>query len=77
MLREIIRPTHEYYNLHIPKEYMGKEIEVIILPLFDLKKTTHREENTKSFNPKDFYAAANLNKTEIDKYLANSINEWE
>jgi hypothetical protein len=42
MLREIIRPDNEYYNLHIPKEYVGKDVEVIVLPLFDLAKITPR-----------------------------------
>ena len=51
MLREIIKPTSEYYNLHIPKEYINKDIEVIVLPLFDLKKDIPQE--SKSFNPKD------------------------
>ncbi|MGZ8556380.1 MAG: hypothetical protein ACXWVX_08385 [Sulfuricurvum sp.] len=32
MLREIIRPTSEYYNLHIPKEYINHDIEILVLP---------------------------------------------
>ena len=33
MIREIIKPESEIYNLHIPKEYIGKEIEILMLPL--------------------------------------------
>jgi len=32
MIREIIRPSSEYYSLHIPKEYIDKDIEILILP---------------------------------------------
>jgi len=32
MIREIIRPSSEYYSLHIPKEYIDKNIEILILP---------------------------------------------
>ncbi len=51
MLREIIIPTSEYYNIHIPKEYMNHEVEILVLPFsnqqnrFDIKK----EEKYRSF----------------------------
>jgi hypothetical protein len=32
MIREIIKPESEIYNLHIPKEYIGKEVEILVLP---------------------------------------------
>jgi len=32
MIREIIRPSSEYYSLHIPKEYIDKDIEILVLP---------------------------------------------
>ncbi len=32
MIREIIRPTSEFYNIHIPKEYINQEIEILVLP---------------------------------------------
>ncbi|MBN2897000.1 MAG: hypothetical protein JXK05_14040 [Campylobacterales bacterium] len=32
MVREIIKPTSEHYDLHIPKEYLNQEIEILILP---------------------------------------------
>lgn len=32
MVRKIIKPTSENYNLHIPKEYLGKNVEILILP---------------------------------------------
>lgn len=32
MVREIIKATSEHYNIHIPKEYIDQEVEILILP---------------------------------------------
>ena len=32
MLREIIKPKSEEYILHIPKEYLNQEVEILVLP---------------------------------------------
>lgn len=32
MIREIIKPQQEEYTIHIPKEYLNTEIEILILP---------------------------------------------
>lgn len=37
MIREIIKPTSENYNLVIPKEYLNQEIEILVLP-FSIEK---------------------------------------
>jgi hypothetical protein len=37
MVREIIKPTSENYNLVIPKEYLNQEIEILVLP-FSIEK---------------------------------------
>ncbi len=37
MLRKIIRPTSEFYNIQIPKEYINQEVEILVLP-FDREK---------------------------------------
>jgi len=76
MLREIIRPDNEFYNLHIPKEYLGKDIEVIVLPLFYLVKTMPVVEQ-KSFDPMAFFGAASASKESVDAYLAQTRSEWE
>lgn len=76
MLREIIRPDNEFYNLHIPKEYVGKDIEVIVLPLFDLVKTTLVAEQ-KTFDPMAFFGVASASKESVDAYLSQCKNEWE
>lgn len=33
MLREIITPNTEHYDLHIPKEYINRTIEILVLPI--------------------------------------------
>ena len=33
MIREIVRPTSTEYIVHIPDEYIDKEVEILILPL--------------------------------------------
>ncbi|MFW6307868.1 MAG: hypothetical protein ACOC08_04405 [Campylobacterales bacterium] len=32
MIREIIKPTGQEYTLHIPKEYLNQEVEILVLP---------------------------------------------
>lgn len=32
MYREIIKPLNEEYWLHIPREYIGTEVEILVLP---------------------------------------------
>ena len=41
MVREIIKPISEIYNLHIPKEYINKRVEILILPF-----SYHEEKST-------------------------------
>ena len=76
MLREIIRPENDYYNLHIPAEYVGKDVEVIVLPLFDLVKKTQVEEQ-KTFDPMAFFGAASVSKADVDSYLSQTRSEWD
>lgn len=33
MIREIIRPKTQSYTITIPKEYLNKEVEILVLPL--------------------------------------------
>jgi len=77
MTREIVRPSSEYYNLRIPREYIGKDIEVIVLPLFGLKNEIINDADKKLFDPMKFYGAASSGKDSIDEYLTKSKLEWE
>jgi len=48
MLREIIRPTSEFYNIHIPKEYINHEVEILVLP-FSYQQTRFEESIEKKY----------------------------
>ena len=45
MVREIIKPVSEIYNLHIPKEYINKRVEILILPFSYNEKNEVMEQN--------------------------------
>jgi len=72
MVREIIRPLSNNYNIHIPDEYINKEVEILILP-FSHSEELHIKNNT--FDPKKFYNISDSTKTEIDSYLKTNKNE--
>jgi hypothetical protein len=71
-LREIVRTSGEYYNLHIPEEYRNKEVEIIILP----HENGTKEKAQSEFDPKAFYGVAHATKEEIDTGVAQMRNEW-
>ncbi|MCT7539501.1 hypothetical protein N5T82_06585 [Aliarcobacter cryaerophilus] len=42
MIREIVTPTNTNFTLKIPKEYLNRQVEILVLPLFNesnVKKT--------------------------------------
>ena len=60
MLREIIKTKSKEYILHIPKEYLNKRIEILVLPLDDNSDTSRQlisnsriESNNKNKQMKD------------------------
>ena len=62
MLREIVKPTSENYNIHIPKEYINTEVEILVLPLGDIK---HRI-NANEFSEIETFS----------NHSASTIEEW-
>ena len=48
MLREIIEPKEEFLQIHIPKEYLNRKIEILIKPL-EKRKLKAIDIHTKSF----------------------------
>lgn len=46
MLRQIIKPTSEFYSVHIPKEYINQEVEILVLPFSYPIKDADREIQT-------------------------------
>jgi len=74
MIREIIKPTSTEYIVHIPNEYIDKEVEILILPI-------GKEENIqKEVNKELFLSTAGiLSQKGIDpiKWQQKIRNEWE
>ncbi len=64
MVRTVITPNKESLELNIPKEYIGRQIEVLIYPVDQL---IEQDEN-KAANMQQF-------KGSISKELAEKINE--
>jgi len=43
MIREIIRPTSKKLVYNLPKEYINKEIEIIIFPFSEIKQQSKQK----------------------------------
>ncbi|NEW59717.1 hypothetical protein GSY74_00330 [Sulfurovum sp. bin170] len=43
MYREIITPTSQEYMINIPKEYLDKEVEILVLPFSYYKKKKKKD----------------------------------
>ena len=48
MIREIIRPTTNSYNIFIPEEYINKEVEILVLPFSLSNKDRNSNDNFKT-----------------------------
>ncbi len=78
MLREIIRPSERQLKIDIPEEYINKEVEVLVLPLFEMDKSN--EADSHEFDPdlmKLFENAPNVNVDpgiDIDDVM-NEVND--
>ncbi len=74
MVREIIKPISEVYNLHIPKEYLNKRIEILILPFSYNEKDENIEQNDDVFKK----TSGILKNTNIDplKWQEEIRDEW-
>lgn len=45
MLREIVRPKDRHLKIDIPQEYIDQEIEILVLPLFEVDSSSKEEDN--------------------------------
>lgn len=67
MLREIIKPTSEFYSLHIPKEYINQDVEILVLPF------SHQENSVENDRKETFISLAGS----LKKYANPSLIENE
>ncbi|TYB33026.1 MAG: hypothetical protein FXF49_08500 [Flexistipes sinusarabici] len=72
MLRKIIRPHSEEYKLHIPKEYVNKEVEILVLPLFE---SNSKESILETLANGPTYEEEEI--TEWEKSIEKGYENWE
>jgi len=75
MLRMIIKPESNSYNIEIPKEYINTEVEILVLP-FTYEKTIILKQNDHNIFEKTSGILKNKN---IDpmQWQKNIRNEYE
>lgn len=74
MLREIVRPTSEIYHIHIPKEYINAEVEILVLPF------SHDYENNSQANNELFSKTSGILKDkniDPEKWQEDMRGEWD
>lgn len=72
MLREIVRPTSENYNIHIPKEYINTEVEILVLPFSNMQNKIKDNEQS------EIQAFSNHSANNIEEWLDESEDEiWK
>ncbi|RQD65508.1 MAG: hypothetical protein D5R98_02830 [Desulfonatronovibrio sp. MSAO_Bac4] len=76
-IREIIKPESETYTIHIPKNYLHREVEVILLPVFSSSQKHVPAQRERDFEPALYHGASSATKDEVDKYLQTSRDEWQ
>ncbi len=77
VIRELIIPDKDTYTLHIPKEYLHKEIEIILLPSLSVIQKEVCAKAGKEFEPAIYHGASTATKQEIDNYLQKSRDDWQ
>ncbi|NWF65889.1 MAG: hypothetical protein HXX81_00285 [Campylobacterales bacterium] len=65
MVREIIRPSHDYIQIQIPKEYINKSVEVLVFEIEE-KKSKKRKKSTDKLVEEFRKLSKNIPKFESD-----------
>lgn len=74
MIRTIIKPDKRQIKIDIPKEYVGKEIEITYLPLEELNKEMQKPLK----KMKDFWGIlSDDTAARFHEYVAKNRQEWE
>ena len=76
MLRTIVTPENQHVSIHVPKEYVGRQIEILMYATNEVQAELPAA--AKMQKPSDF--AGTLSKVDARKLLKDveqSRNEWE
>ena len=65
MVRKIIKPQSEEYTIHIPKEYINTQVEILVLPLSSMNDSELTNEQKKELNQRmdSFHNDRNIGRT--------------
>jgi hypothetical protein len=75
MIRTVIRPQKRHIQLDIPKEYIGKEIEITYIPLDEVNQASDNKPVKKM---KDFWGSiSDDTATKLHKHISQSRAEWK
>ncbi|WP_300602113.1 hypothetical protein [Niabella sp.] len=75
MIRTIVRAEKRQIKLDIPKEYLGKEIEITYMPLDEVNQELKL---APSKTMKDFWGILSDDTTEkLHAHIIKSRNEWD
>lgn len=77
MIRTVITPDNQNISLHIPENYVGKQIEVL---MYDIDEVNQSESAIVPKKPSDFRGKLKLSNEQYDdlqSHLKNIRDEWE
>jgi len=75
MVRTIVTPDKENISIHIPEAYIGKQIEVLLYAVDEVKEIEKLKKK-----PSDFRGTLNLTDQQyqdFQQHVIDSRNEWE
>jgi len=64
MIRTLITPEKQDVSIHIPKNYLGRQVEVLLYAVDELNE----QENLKKKKPSDFRGALKLTADQYDDF---------
>ncbi len=73
MVRTIVTPQDTHIELDIPKEYVGKEIEITLLPLDELTENTTGKPTMGNF----WNIISDSTAKELRDHLEKGRSEWK
>ncbi|SDE20815.1 hypothetical protein [Niabella drilacis] len=75
MIRTIVRAEKQQIKLDIPKEYIGKEIEITYIPL---EEVNQERQPLSSKTMKDFWGIlSDDTATKLHTHITKTRDEWE
>jgi hypothetical protein len=74
MVKTIVTPQDNNYNLTIPANYIGRKIEILLYAIDEVVE----EKNTARKKPSDFFGTLTQEEGEkFHNYILQARNEWD